>query len=170
MPLPKHCFIYEAAAKAVDAFGERHHITARQHLAPKLGYGGANADIQFSSALNCTTYNPVNPKPLTVDHLAVLLRELGPDRRIILDAIAKECGGVFVSDAQAAASHDDVRDELLQISALAGQLSNRFLEYKHNDGVIDDLEAGELEQIAYETRRQLKAFEEMIKAFKTEEE
>jgi hypothetical protein len=166
MALPKHPFIYKAIDDAINAFGERHNITARQHLAPLLGFRGDNSSIMLGSALNYSTYNAAAPKPISIDHLAVLLRELGEDKRIILDAIAKECGGVFTTDAETAANHDNVRDELIQISGLAGALSNKFLEYKHNDGVIDDLEASELEKIAFETRKQLKTFEELIQKVK----
>jgi len=166
MALPKHPFIYKAVDDAINAFGERHNITARQHFAPLLGYRGENSSIMLGSTLNYSTYNPATPKALNIDQMMVLFRELGEDKKIILDAIAKECDGVFSTNTEVIADHDSVRDELLQIAGLAGTLSNKFLEYKHNDGVIDDLEAGELEHIAFETRKQLLAFEEMIQRIK----
>ncbi|WP_345969624.1 phage regulatory CII family protein [Sulfurimonas sp. HSL1-6] len=166
MALPKHPFIYKSVIAAMQLFGKRHSVSERQHFAPLLGYNGPNDHIQLSSALNYTTYNPYKPKPLSIDQLVVLIEELGPDARPIMDALAKKAGGVFVTEAQAAASHDDVRDELLQIAALAGDLSQQFLTSLHNDGVIDDLEAEELARIAYEARRQIKAFENMIEQAK----
>lgn len=170
MALLKNPFLYKAIDEAINAFGERHNITARQHFAPILGFRGENSSIMLGSALNYSTYNPATPKAISIDQLVILLRELGNDNRIILDAIAREFDGVFTTDTEAAADHDSVRDELLQISGLAGALSNKFLEYKHNDGIIDEMEAGELESIAFETRKQLKAFEEMIQKVKGQKE
>lgn len=171
MPIRKTPWFYKAIDRAINAFGARHNITARQHFAPMLGYASDNGSIQIGTALNCTTYNPINPKPLTIDQLAVLLEELGPDRKIILDAIAKSCDGVFSSNAEAKRSgSESLKDELLTIAGFAGTLSSKFLEYKHNDGVIDEDEANDLERIAYETRQHIIAFEEMIKKHKNESE
>jgi hypothetical protein len=152
-------------SEAINRFGDRHHVTGRSHFAQLLGYKGDNAAIQLSGALNHTSYNPALPKAINVDQLIVMLDELGEDRKVIFDALAKEYGGVFHFNAEAAPNHDNVRDELIEISHLAGELSGKFLKFKHNDGVIDDLEAQELEKIAYETRKQLRAFEEMIKHY-----
>lgn len=168
MPISKTPWFYKAIDKAINAFGNRHNITARQHLAPMLGYSGDNASIQFGTALNCTTYNTATPKPLTIDQLAVLLDELGPDRKIILDAIAKQCDGIFNFSAPVAVESESLKDSLLNIAAFAGSLSSKFLEYKNNDGVIDEDEANELECVAYETRQHLRAFEDMVKKYKKE--
>lgn len=171
MPLPKHSWLYKAISQSIDAFGRRHNLTARQHFAPKLGYSGANGEIQLGTALNCTTYNPINPKPLSIDQLAILLDELGADQKIILDAIAKQCDGVFTYGASASGTNSEsLKDELLTIASFAGSLSAKFLEFKNNDGLIDDLEADELERIAYETRQHLRAFEEMVMKNKTPKE
>jgi len=171
MPINKNPRFYKAIDSAINAFGERHHITARQHFAPMLGYSGDNGSIQLGTALNCTTYNPINPKPLSIDQLAVLLEELGSEKKIILDAIAKMCGGVFNFNAETTPNQSEtVKDELLMIAAYAGNLSAKFLEYKNNDGCIDENEATELEHIAYETRQHLRAFEEMIELQKSKME
>lgn len=166
MPLHKHPWIYKAVSKAIDAFGRRHNITARQHFAPKLGYTGQNGEIQLGTALNCTTYNPINPKPLSIDQLAILLDELGPDAKIILDAMAKQCDGVFNFSVRHVHDSESLKDELLTIASFAGSLSAKFLEYKANDGVIDEHEAEELERVAYETRQHLRAFEDMVEKSK----
>lgn len=163
MPISKTPWLYKAIDKAINAFGHRHNITARQHFAPMLGYSGDNASIQLGTALNYTTYNTATPKPLSIDQLTILLEELGDDKKIILDAIAKSCDGVFNFSAHPdQLQSETVKDELLMIAAFAGNLSAKFLEYKNNDGCIDDDEATELERIAYETRQHLVAFEEMI--------
>lgn len=166
MSIPKTPWLYKAIYKAINVFGERHNVTARQHFAPMLGYTGQNGDIQLGTALNCTTYNAVTPKPLTIDQLAVLLDELGPDRKIILDAIAKQCDGIFNFSAPVAVESESLKDSLLNIAAFAGSLSSKFLEYKNNDGMIDEDEANELERVAYETRQHLKAFENMVQKHK----
>jgi len=171
MPISKTTWFYKAIDSAINAFGERHHITARQHFAPLLGYHGDNASIQLGTALNCTTYNPMTPKPISIDQLSVLLDELGSDKKIILDAIAKQCDGIFNFSAQASSTQSEsVKDELLMIAAFAGNLSAKFLEYKNNDGCIDENEATELERIAYETRQHLRAFEDMIELQKAKME
>lgn len=162
MALPKTPHIYKAIARAIDAFGEAHGVTGRQHFAPLLGFRGENASVQLSSHLNYTTHNPTTPKPLSVDHVARLLDEMGPHASIIMDALAKSAGGVFVLEADAAVGRESVRDELLEIAALTGDLSNCFLQFKQNDGVIDEEEAAELKRVAYEARAALKAFERMI--------
>lgn len=168
MPLPKTPWIYKAIDKAINAFGHRHNITARQHFAHLLGYSGDNASIQLGTALNYTTYNSTTPKPLSIDQLAILLDELGPDGKIILDAIAKECGGLFNFSAPAIVQNESIKDELLTIASFAGNLSAKFLEFKNNDGMIDEDEADELERVAYETRQHLRAFEEMVQNHKKE--
>lgn len=171
MPISKTPWFYKAIDKAINAFGQRHNITARQHFAPTLGYSGDNASIQLGTALNYTTYNTATPKPFSIDQLAILLEELGPDKKIILDAIAKSCDGVFnFNDDCNKTNSESLKDELLTIAAFAGSLSSKFLEYKLNDGVIDEYESNELECIAYETRQHLIAFEEMVKKHKKESE
>lgn len=171
MPISKTPWFYKAIDKAINAFGQRHNITARQHFAPMLGFSGQFPDIQLGTALNYTTYNTATPKPLSIDQLSILLEELGDDRKIILDAIAKQCDGVFNFSAEPATiKSETVKDELLMIAAYAGNLSAKFLEYKNNDGCIDDNEASELERIAYETRQHLRAFEEMIELQKAKME
>lgn len=168
MPISKTPWLYKAIDKAINAFGHRHNITARQHFAPILGYHGDNASIQLGTALNYTTYNTATPKPLSIDQLAILLEELGDDRKIILDAIAKSCDGIFNFSAPAKVENESIKDELLTIASFAGNLSAKFLEFKNNDGLIDEDEANELERVAYETRRHLRAFEEMVKNHKKE--
>lgn len=170
MPIAKTPWFYKAIDKAINAFGSRHNITARQHLAPMLGYPGDNGSIQLGTALNYITYNAVTPKPLSIDQLAILLEELGPDKKVILDAIAKACDGVFNFNVDCKTNSESLKDELLTIAAFAGNLSSKFLEYKLNDGVIDEDEANELECVAYETRQHLLAFEEMVKKHKKESE
>lgn len=168
MPISKTPWFYKAIDKAINAFGSRHNITARQHFAPMIGYSGNNGTIQVGTALNYTTYIPSAPKPLSIDQLAILLDELGPDKKFILDAIAKECDGVFNFSAPAKVENESIKDELLTIASFAGSLSAKFLEFKNNDGLIDENEANELENVAYETRQHLRAFEEMVQKHKKE--
>jgi len=167
MALAKNPFFYKNIHDTIEAYGNRHSITARQHFAPMLGYTGKNGDIQLASALNYSTYNPATPKPITVDQLLVVLDECDEERDIILDNMCKRYGGQYVRGSQCnSSSEDHLKDDLLKISALAGNLSNMFLEYKHNDGVIDDKEAEDLEKIAHAARRGIKEFEDHVAALK----
>lgn len=162
MALAKNPLIYNAISEAIERYGEKHHITARQHLAPLLGYGGVNGSIQLGTALNCTTYNPATPKPISVDQLMVLIKELGRESRGIVDLLCREAGGVFSFSAECSRGCESIKDELLTISALQGELASKFLEFKLNDGVIDAYEAKRLKAIAYETRSKLLEFEQQV--------
>lgn len=171
MPLPKTPSIYESVDEAINAFGNHHNLNGRKHFAHDLGFNGPNGDIQMGSMFNCSTYNPINPKSMSVDQLNAALNKLGKFKKIPLDALAKLHGGVFNFSAQASPTQSEsVKDELLMIAAFAGNLSAKFLEYKNNDGCIDELEANELERIAYETRQHLRAFEDMIELQKAKME
>lgn len=170
MPIPKTPWLYKAIDKAINAFGSRHNITARQHIAPLIGLTGDNGSIQLGAKLNYTTYNPATPKSLTSDEFIIIMDTIGSDRKIVLDAIAKEYGGVFSLNVDAKTNSESLKDELLTIASFAGSLSAKFLEYKNNDGVIDQNESDDLERIAYETRQHLIAFEEMVKQYKKEKE
>lgn len=108
MPLNKHSYLYKAIDKAINSFGERHNITARQHFAPLLGLTGENGSVQLGAYLNYTTYNPAAPKRLHIDHLAILLDELQEDRKIILDAIAKEFDMVVIPQKHADTKIHDI--------------------------------------------------------------
>lgn len=171
MALPKTPWLYRAVDNAINKFSDRHYLNGRKHFAHKLGYDGVNGDIQIGTMLNTSTYNPANPKAMSVDQLAILLEELGPDKKIILDAIAKSCDGVFnFNEYCNKTNSESIKDELLTIAGFAGSLSSKFLEYKLNDGIIDEFEADDLERIAYETRKHLITFEEMVKKHKKEQE
>jgi len=170
MALPKTPWLYRSVDNAINKFSDRHYLNGRKHFAHKLGYDGVNGDIQIGTMLNTSTYNPANPKSMSVDQLAILFEELGPDKKVILDAIAKACDGVFNFNVDSKTNSESLKDELLTIAAFAGNLSSKFLEYKLNDGIIDEDEANELECVAYETRQHLIAFEEMVKKHKKEQE
>lgn len=167
MPLTKHPWLYKAVDLAINAFGARHNVTARQHIAPEIGLTGENGSIQLGAKLNYTTYNPATPKSLSSDELIVIMDTIGNDCKIILDAIAKEYNGVFTFNVdQNITTGESLKDELLMISSVSGALASKFLEHKSDDGVIDEMEAAELERIAYEARSHLRIFEEMIKKHK----
>ena len=139
MALPKTPLFYKLIAQAIDAFGERHHVTARSYFAPLLGYRGNNAAIMLSTALNYTTYNPASPKPLNIDHLYVLLNELGEDRNIIIDGLLKEFGLVAVKRKD---EHADVADINLLVDLANIENSDVFRVVKNSmsDGIIDENE------------------------------
>lgn len=167
MPLTKHPWLYKAVDLAISAFGSRHNITARQHIAPLIGLPGENGSIQLGAKLNYTTYNPATPKSLSSDELIVIMDTIGNERKIILDAFAKEYGGVFTFSVDpSGTTSESLKDKLLMIASISGALTSKFLEHKNDDGVIDEMEAAELERIAYEARSHLIVFEEMIKKHK----
>lgn len=171
MALNKHSWLYKAVDAAINAFGKHNNVTGRQHIAPLIGLSGENGSIQLGAKLNYTTYNPLTPKSLSSDELIIIMDTIGNDRKIILDAFAKEYGYVFVENADPeSASSESIKDKLLMISSISGALSSKFLEHKNDDGVIDESEANDLERIAYEARSHLVAFQEMIEKYKARTE
>lgn len=168
MPIPKTPPLYEAVDEAITAFGNHHNLNGRKHFAHSLGFDGPNGDIQIGSMLNCSTYNPATPKAMSIDQFNVTLNGLGRFKKIPLDSLARLHGGVFNFNVESKTSSESLKDELLMIAAFAGTLTSKFLEYKNNDGYIDEDEANELERVAYETRQHLRAFEEMVQNHKKE--
>lgn len=108
MALPKTPLFYKLMAEAIQAFGERNNLTARQHFAPLLGFKGVNSAISLSTSLNYTTYNPVTPKPISVDQLYILLTELHEDRNIIIDGLLKEFDLIAVSKNRSSPSCEEI--------------------------------------------------------------
>jgi len=170
MALAKDPFFYKVTHQAIEAFGERHNITARQHFAPLLGYKGPNADVQLGTMLNYNTYNPLTPKPLSVDQLLVVMDECEEERQIIIDAICKRYGGQFVADAKIKEEKPKcIKDDLMKLSFLTGNLSNKFLEYMQDD-VLNSKESNDLEKLGHEIRQEMKSIENHFQAIKQEQE
>jgi len=135
MALPKHPFFYKLIAKAIDAFSENHNITGRSHFAYLLGFRGENAHVQLSSHLNYTSYVPSHPKPLTVDHLLVLLDELGEDRSIIIDGLLKQYDLIAVHKKQAQAKASDI-NLLVDVANMENSDVFRVVKESIADGII----------------------------------
>ncbi len=169
MALTKHPYIYKAIKKAMESFGERHHITARQHFAPLLGFTGPNGHIQVGSYLNYTSYNPVAPHPFSVDHLAVLLDELGDDRKIILDAIAREFDMVVIPKQKAKA---DVADINLLVDVANMENSDVFRVVKESiaDKVITQEEQEAILKEIEEAQKANARLKDMVLHLVTQEE
>ncbi|MEN4053799.1 phage regulatory CII family protein [Sulfurimonas sp. NWX79] len=143
MALPKTPLFYKLIAQAIDSFGERHHVTARSYFAPLLGYKGDNAAIMLSTALNYTTYNPASPKPLNIDHLYVLLNELGEDRNIIIDGLLKEFDLVAIPKQKVKADVADI-NLLVDVANMENSDVFRVVKKAMSDGTIDEEERAEI--------------------------
>jgi len=139
MALSKHPFIYKAINEAINKFGEANGLTARQHFAPLLGFTGPNGHIQIGTHLNYITYNHAAPHPLSVDHLAVLLDELGEHRSIIIDALLKEHNMVAVKNEDVKVSHHEVHVLVDNLSMEEGDVF-RVAKEALRDGKIDSTE------------------------------
>jgi len=159
MALAKNPFFYKNIHQAIEAYGERHHITGRQHFAPLLGFTGVNGDIQLATALNYTTYNPSTPKPLTVDQLLVVMDESGEEVYPMLDALCRRYDSSCVKDSCTVKSDEDtVKDKLLKINSLAGHLAMKFAEFME-DGEIDLEEGDQLDAISLMIREEVVTFQ-----------
>jgi len=144
MALPKTPTFYKLIEKAISSFGERYHLTSRQHFAPLLGYRGDNAAIQLSTALNYTTYNTASPKPISVDQLYILLHELGEDRNIILDGLAKEFNLTLIKNEEVKPTCKDIN---ISVDILCMESADVFKAVKLSlaDGVVDADEKAEIQ-------------------------
>jgi len=163
--LQKHRFIYKAVTEAVDAFGERHHLQARSHFAPLVGYKGPNGHIQFSGMLNFTTYNPANPKRMSVDQLAILLYELDyEDREHILSSIVNEFGFNLSSAPKAESKEFNLVHILrmsLGIDGVHGDLA-KTLKEALEDGELSVEEKERIKRATYKVRKAIRALEEAL--------
>ena len=159
MALAKNQFFYKNIHDTIEAYGEKHHITGRQHFAPLLGFTGVNGYVQLGTALNYTTYNPAAPKPLTVDQLLVVMDESGDEVYPMLDALCRRYKSSCVKDSQVTKSDEDtVKDKLLKINSLAGHLAMKFTEFME-DGKIDIKEVDQLDAISLMIREEVVVFQ-----------
>lgn len=104
--MTKPNYIYKAISEAIDAFGDRHYINARSHLAQSIGLKGKNAGIQLSNILNYKSYNPKDPKPMKLRQLAVILDEMDQeDVAHILNGMGDPYGLMVVEKHMDVADH-----------------------------------------------------------------
>ena len=166
MSLQKQRFIYKAVAEAIDAFGERHHLQARAHFAPILGFRGPNGHVQVSSMLNTTSYNPANPKRMSVDQLATLLHELDePDRRFVLEKFAEEYGYNICKAPEAKrepVGAFELFKMVLEIDGAHGSFA-RTLKDAVEDGVVDDEEREAIREATFMLRKMVRKLEESLR-------
>lgn len=155
---------YLAVAKAIDAFGEKHEINGRDHIARAIGLQGPNAAIQLSNILNTETYNPANPKRLSIDHLLAIMFELDDDGALmILDSIAGEFGynvSKSPNDKTNQASVSKVFSSVLKINQEYGELSQVLNESIQN-GEIDEDEKIRLQKEILDLKSAVRALEEL---------
>lgn len=163
MSLPKHTHFYRPIAEAIDYYNERHYLN-RSHFARLLGYRGPNAATQLSTALNTTSYNPANPKRLSVDQMSVILDELDEDlRRRALEQIVNHYGYGICANRQDAPKPDVLG---LVIGALDAGKHFGDLEATIRDAVADEVidegEAADIKAAAFALRSLVKRIEEMV--------
>jgi len=164
MSLPKNDIFYRAATEAIEAYEDRHYL-GRKHFARLLGYRGPNAHIQLSSALNTTSYNPANPKRLSVDQLGVLLDELDEDiRRDMLEKIVNRWGFGLCANRADADKKGGVMELVTLLLDLGGHHGGleETVRRSIEDGVIDEQEREEIRVMAYQVRKLTKMIEEMM--------
>jgi len=166
MFIPKTRHIYSAVAKAIDGFGNRHHINARSHLAPLLGFRGNNAHIQLSNTLNSTTYNPASPKRLSVDHLDTLLGEVDEIAKEQILSAMVEPHGFTLQRANKCTDIDtlgvvSLLMVVLNLDKKHGKLSEA-LSLAVEDEIIDEREREKLRDITSEFRTLLRSLEHML--------
>lgn len=160
--IEKNKFFYEAISEAIAAFEDRHYL-GRKHFARLLGYRGPNANIQLSSALNTTSYNPANPKRLSVDQAIVALDEMDEDiRRDALERIVNRWGLGICSSSAESGKPEVMRivSALLELGSHHGELEQTVRE-AIEDGVIDAQERKAIRKGAFALRKLARKLEEM---------
>lgn len=154
-----------AVAKAVDAFGEKNGINGRDHIARAIGLQGPNAAIQLSNILNTETYNPINPKRLSIDHLLAIMFELDDvGALIILDSIAGEFGYTVSRAADSKVQKTDVSkvfSSILELNHEQGEL-NHVLNESIKDGEIDEVERKRLQKQVYDLKAATRVIEDIL--------
>jgi len=164
MTLPKHTFAYDSITEAVDIFNDRHHHN-RNYIATRLGYRGPNASVQFSGALNTKSYNPANPKRLSLDQFIVILEILDEDlQRDALEKIANHFGYGLCSNNQGEDKSDTMSIVIgaLDVGKSFGNLEATIRDAVA-DGVIDEDEAARIVDAAFKLRTDAKKVEEMVR-------
>ncbi|RLE41464.1 hypothetical protein DRJ16_06265, partial [Candidatus Woesearchaeota archaeon] len=141
-------------------------LQARAHFAPLLGYRGPNGHVQVSGMLNHTTYNPTNPKRMSVDQLAVLLYEIDDiDRERLLEAIVDEFGYNLCRAPEASLGDIALANVLrmtLGIDGSHGDLA-RTIADALEDGEIDDNEKDRIRRATFQLRKAVRELEEALK-------
>jgi hypothetical protein len=135
--MTKQHALYRSISRAIDAYGDRHHITAREYFAPLLGYRGPTAAVQFSSALN-----PNSDNPLSIDRYDAILREIDERGRAeLLSTLAKQHGYRLCPGSEPMEpSERDIVSMILGLDQSHGRLAKEIRE-AIEDGEIDSTEA-----------------------------
>lgn len=162
----KHRRIYLAIAAAIDDFGKRNHLKGREHIANAISIAnGPNAHRILSAYLNTTSYNPVNPKRLTIDQVVDITYELDDEGAlIVLDAIAQEFGYHISKNKPCCEKEvgiNPVIENFMKISEKHGSMAAQIREAV-GDGEIDDGERVRIIKEITKYRSKLQALEEVL--------
>lgn len=137
----KNTRIYEATAAAIDKCGKKHGFNGRKHIAQAIGLQGDNADKQLSSILNTTSFNPLNPKRMTIDMFINIAYELDDEFALImLNTLAGEFGyALSKTPTENKTNTKEVFSAVLELAHEHGDLSHVINE-SIQDGEIDEKE------------------------------
>ncbi|MDD5549078.1 MAG: hypothetical protein PHI79_05735, partial [Sulfurovaceae bacterium] len=124
--------VYTAIANAIEKCGKEHGFHGRKHIAQAIGLQGNNADKQLSAILNTTSYNPANPKRMSIDMFIDIAYELDDNFTLMmLNALAEEFGFCVSKQKDYTAAETGTKQIYISVLELAhehGELSHAINE------------------------------------------
>lgn len=152
--IPEYEDFFKNLKVALHNFSVEHNVTTNQYFAYVLNIQGVNKHQMFVSLLN-----PNTGKDLKVRELILLLDNLTPDtQKIVLDFLAKRYGFVVSESATPANSAEHLKDILLNINSISGDVSKEYL-LAIRDNEITKSEVDNISKLLYQARAVIKEFE-----------
>ena len=136
-----------------------------------LGLKRGEARKLLVKALNLKSTNELNNyfntfenKFFRIEELFIILDVFEVEQqKIILDYIADKYDFVLTTKAEASKHDFNLDKSLLNINAITGALNLKYIEYKTNDNILDDLEIENLLSESYHVRQALVNYENKLR-------
>jgi hypothetical protein len=152
--IPEYEDFFKNLKLALHNFSVEHNVTTNQHFADVLCIKGLNKHQMFASLLN-----PSTGKDLKVRELILLLDNLTSDtQKDVLDFLAKRYGFIVSESVVAANTTDSLKDILLNINSINGDVSKEYL-LSIRDNEISKSELDTISKLLYQARAVIREFE-----------
>lgn len=136
-----------------------------------LGLKRGEARKQLIKALNLKSTNELNNyfnayenKFFRIEELFIILDVFELEQqKLILDYIADKYNFVLTTKAESSKNDFNLDKSLLNINALTGALNLKYIEYKTNDNILDEIEIENLLSESYHARQALVNYENKLR-------
>lgn len=136
-----------------------------------LGLKRGEARKQLIKALNLKSTNVLNNyfnayenKFFRIEELFIILDVFELEQqKLILDYIADKYNFVLTTKAESTKQDFNLDKSLLNINALTGALNLKYIEYKTNDNILDEIEIENLLSESYHARQALVNYENKLR-------